>query len=327
MKDVGAAAPGVPPTVSVPRPLVYASAPVRICDIGGWTDTWFGGPGRVLNISMSPRTEVTLTDGRETPGATDDRLVQAALGEYAQGAPIGVVVSSGVAAGSALGTSSALAVALVGALLALRGRIPAARLVASEAHRLESEVLGEECGVQDQLAAAFGGICYVKVDHYPNAEVEPLPAWPGFHDLLSTVYLGEPHVSSEVHRDVIAGGDRNWLQGLRAAAAAARRAVTEQDLDAFGMAMRDNTDAQRALHPDIVGDSASEVIDVAMSTDAIGWKVNGAGGAGGSVTTLHRSVAERLRFESEIERATPARVLPLRPDQIGLSVELAQTRM
>ena len=34
--------------------MITASAPVRVCDNGGWTDTWFGGPGRVLNIAVSP---------------------------------------------------------------------------------------------------------------------------------------------------------------------------------------------------------------------------------------------------------------------------------
>ena len=31
--------------------MIESSAPVRICDNGGWTDTWFGGPGRVLNMA------------------------------------------------------------------------------------------------------------------------------------------------------------------------------------------------------------------------------------------------------------------------------------
>lgn len=295
--------------------------------MGGWTDTWFGGPGRVLNIAVSPRIEVTLSGAVEIPGTTNDRLVQSALDEYAAGAAIGVAVTSGVAPGSALGTSSALAVALVGALLALRGRDPAPLLVASEAHRLESEVLGEECGVQDQLAAAFGGISYLSVDQYPHAKVESLPPWPGLHDVLSTVYLGEPHISSDVHREVIAAGDRRTLRRLRAAAAVARTAVLDQDLDAFGTAMRDNTEAQRALHPLIVGDSAMEVIGIARSTGAIGWKVNGAGGAGGSVTVLHRSPAETSQFSQEVEKASPARLLQLRPARSGLSVTLGGKRI
>ena len=41
--------------------MIVASVPVRICDNGGWTDTWFGGPGRVLNIAVVPGVEVAVT--------------------------------------------------------------------------------------------------------------------------------------------------------------------------------------------------------------------------------------------------------------------------
>ena len=40
--------------------MIEASVPVRICDIGGWTDTWFGGPGRVLNVAVTPGVEVSI---------------------------------------------------------------------------------------------------------------------------------------------------------------------------------------------------------------------------------------------------------------------------
>ena len=43
------------------EPLVItASTPVRVCDNGGWTDTWFGGPGRVFNIAVTPGVEVSI---------------------------------------------------------------------------------------------------------------------------------------------------------------------------------------------------------------------------------------------------------------------------
>src|ERR1700719_3920435 len=40
--------------------MIEASVPVRICDNGGWTDTWFGGPGRVLNVAVAPGVEVSI---------------------------------------------------------------------------------------------------------------------------------------------------------------------------------------------------------------------------------------------------------------------------
>ena len=41
-------------------PRVVATAPTRICDCGGWTDTWFAGHGAVLHIAIMPGVRVTV---------------------------------------------------------------------------------------------------------------------------------------------------------------------------------------------------------------------------------------------------------------------------
>lgn len=306
--------------------LARASVPVRTCDIGGWTDTWFGGPGRVLNIAASPGIEVTVERAEGPPPGDRDRLVQAALDEFPTGVGFDVRVSSQVPAGSALGTSSAVAVALIGALTALRGDASSPADTARAAHRLETVVLGEECGLQDQIAAAHGGISFIQVDSYPEAVVESLPGWPALDDLLSTVYLGKPHVSSEMHREIIERGDRGALDAMRAAAVSAREAVLSADLDAFAEAVRVNAQAQQHLHPDIVGPDAVEAIGLARSSGALAWKVNGAGGDGGSLAVVHESPAARAAFEDAVQNTTRWLVLPLRFSARGLAVELNPAR-
>ena len=39
---------------------MHATAPIRICDLGGWTDTWVARHGAILNIAVSPRVEVSV---------------------------------------------------------------------------------------------------------------------------------------------------------------------------------------------------------------------------------------------------------------------------
>ena len=39
---------------------VNAVAPIRICDIGGWTDTWFSKHGAVFHIAVYPYVEVQI---------------------------------------------------------------------------------------------------------------------------------------------------------------------------------------------------------------------------------------------------------------------------
>jgi len=37
-----------------PSRIINATAPIRICDIGGWTDTWVARRGQVFNIAVQP---------------------------------------------------------------------------------------------------------------------------------------------------------------------------------------------------------------------------------------------------------------------------------
>ncbi|MDQ1509003.1 MAG: D-glycero-alpha-D-manno-heptose-7-phosphate kinase [Actinomycetota bacterium] len=326
--------------------VIEASVPVRICDNGGWTDTWFGGPGRVLNIAVTPGVEVSI---RATAGPIPvvldvenfgDRysvvpgesrvarhpLLEAAIDVLPPPGDLAVEVSvrSAVPAGCGAGTSAAVAVALLGALGAVRAEHPSPREVAYAAHRLEVDVLGVESGIQDQLSAAFGGINYLEIDPYPEATVHTLPSWEELSARLTLVFLGRAHDSSGLHRQVIENVARHGsgvFSRLRDAAVAARVAVLAHDLDAFGQAMIANTEAQSSLHPELVGADARRVIEVAAAQGAVGWKVNGAGGDGGSVTIL--SVSQEAKFAIEPRVAaldTRYRVLPIQVSSVGLEV-------
>lgn len=325
---------------------IEVSVPVRICDLGGWTDTWFGGPGRVVNVAVRPGVEVSLrvTSAPDpvvlaiedsdpypiVPGRA--RVARFALVEAAidmlpppSGVHLEVTLRSAVPAGCGAGTSAAVAVALLAGLSAVRAETRPRREIAYAAHRLEVEVLGGESGIQDQLSAAFGGINYLEIDRYPEATVHSLPAWPELDAGLTLVFAGRAHDSASVHRRVIEHvADRRSaaaLARLRDAALAARDAVLAQDLHAFGAAMIANTDAQRDLHPALVGADAAKVIELAKSHGAIGWKVNGAGGDGGSVTVLHAGANAKAAFEDRVRAFDPRyRVLPVRIDLAGLDV-------
>jgi D-glycero-alpha-D-manno-heptose-7-phosphate kinase len=325
--------------------VIEAWAPIRICDHGGWTDTWFGGPGRVLNVAVSPGVEVSVaataaTDGvildvrafgdryRVVPGAARvprHPLLEAAIDAFPPPGDDGVeiTVACGVPAGCGTGTSASVAVALVGALARLKDQPGSPPEVAHAAHRLEVEVLGGESGIQDQLSAAFGGINFLEIDSYPHARVQPLPPWEELSARLTLVFLGRPHDSSAIHRRVIDQAKNTGataLGRLRVAAAAARDAVIAQDLESFGRAMIANTEAQMLLHAGLIGTDARRVID-SVAAHALGWKVNGAGGDGGSLTLLSAGPDAKHALEQRIT-ALDARyqLLPVHISWAGLEV-------
>jgi len=119
-----------------------------------------------------------------------------------------------------------------------------------------------------------------------------------------------------------AGPGHPPLAALREAAAQARDAVVAGDLAMLGGAMRANTEAQRRLHAALIGVDAQRVIAIARARGALGWKVNGAGGEGGSLAVLcGPDPGDRTLFETAILAASPAyRLVPVSIARKGLCV-------
>lgn len=309
----------------MPRPvrIVHARAPLRVNDIGGWTDTWFARKGRVLNLAVGPPVEVqvkAVRNERKTQGGPrilvhaenygqsfrvdPDRpstslhpLIQMSIQAVSPPREMSLEIRlhSPVPAGISTGTSASVCVALLGALDFLGGGRRGPAGLAALAHRVETEKLGRQSGIQDQISAAYGGICFIDMKGYPKAEVERLRPDRAFvrelERRLCLVYLGRPHSSSDIHESVIdrlekEKGRSAALVRLAGFAARGRRALLGGDLEAYGGIMIENNEAQRALHPRLVSERADRVIAIARKHGASGWKVNGAGGKGGSLTVL-----------------------------------------
>ena len=105
------------------------------------------------------------------------------------------------------------------------------------------------------------------------------------------IYLGKAHSSSALHEEVIAfleekGSQFEIILELRDLAERAKDLLLKGDLDSFGKVMIENNECQRSLHSGLISEEADSVIEIAKKYKAIGWKVNGAGGKGGSLTIL-----------------------------------------
>jgi D-glycero-alpha-D-manno-heptose-7-phosphate kinase len=333
------------------RSWVKVQAPVRVFDAGGWTDTWFSGHGMVCHLAVQPGAEVFIRRCQEQEGAgvvqlhlpafaTDypvpldeppghHPMLEAALRRWAPaGCLLDVTLSSPVPPGSSLGTSASVLVALVAALQAVGGGSPDASQLARSAHEVETVDLGRQSGVQDQVAAAFGGANFVTIAPYPDFEVrslEILPqTWASLNNRVMTVYLGGRHDSSAIHSTVIErlGGEnegtQKLMQPLRVAAERAATALVAGDLEEYGEAMIANTEGQSALHPGLISPPARDLIELARENGAIGWKVNGAGGHGGTVTFLSPEDPGKLR--AALEKPDGLVLLDLLPTKKGAVV-------
>jgi D-glycero-alpha-D-manno-heptose-7-phosphate kinase len=92
--------------------------------------------------------------------------------------------------------------------------------------------------------------------------------------------------------------------------------------------MSQNTEAQGRLNPALISQDAARIIDIAREHGALGWKVNGAGGEGGSVTLLcgdSSSVKRTLIREIEQENRL-FKNIPLYLSRFGLRVWESQPK-
>jgi D-glycero-alpha-D-manno-heptose-7-phosphate kinase len=102
----------------------------------------------------------------------------------------------------------------------------------------------------------------------------------------------------------------------------ARDAVYDGDFVALGKAMSANTEAQRNLHPALVSAEAQQIIEIAEKHGALGWKVNGAGGEGGSFDHSQRLLMSQKRnMIQAIEQTNPLfQNIPVYLSRFGLRV-------
>ena len=335
--------------------MINSVAPIRVCDNGGWTDTWFAGYGRIFNIGVYPYAEVQI--GVHAPGTRPDRitihaenygeryavnpekhwdkhpLLEAAI-EYMHipnDLCLEITIFSEAPSGASTGTSAAVTVALIGALDLLTPGRMTPHEVAIAAQKIETEMLGQQCGIQDQLCSAYGGINYIEMFNYPHASVSqinvPNSIWWELERRLVLIYLGKSHSSSNVHEMVIkglenAGPDCKQLEDLRQTAPRSRDAIYAGDFNELGAAMTDNSEAQRRLHPALISPEAQKISEIAQAHGALGWKVNGAGGDGGSLTLLTgaESAVKRTMIREIEQENSLFKHIPIYLSRYGLRV-------
>lgn len=316
---------------------VWAHAPVRIADVGGWTDTWFAGEGAVTNVAVEPGAWARVTLGPAPAGsppapptvstpdlASPSALLRRVLDRWwadrrdclvGDRSVLSVEVGAAPPPGSSLGTSAAVLVALAAALATAAGDDAEPDVLARRAFEAETGPGGRESGVQDHVAAAWGGISHIAVRHpgwIRTAVAPPEPIETDLRTRLVTFHLGGGHDSSALHRAVIAGleeGDQRGAAALRRLsrlADAAARALRDGRLEEWSATLTEATEAQAQLHPDLVCDRARRLIEAAMTAGAVGAKVNGAGGEGGTVTVVGPSDPERrLAMVRSLTREIP----------------------
>ncbi len=294
---------------------VTASAPCRI-DMGGTLDikTIFL-PLRHLspstfNLALDLRTTVTVspyTRNRIRVSSRGFDRVDFPCGRAAFDHPLGLMfaipaffnasgiqvdIDSSSPPRSALGGSSAAAVALIAALAGASdtvGQISKENLVIT-AHALEESVARVPCGLQDQLAAAYGG---VHAWHWQPVPGNPLQfaRQPLFVDgreneleaCFLVAYCGIPHESKDINSQWLAhflqAREPDIWQRIVASTNGFIAALEKNDIEQAVAMMDAEVDERQKMTPGVFDDMGLKLV-IAARKNGCGARFTGAGGGG-----------------------------------------------
>jgi D-glycero-alpha-D-manno-heptose-7-phosphate kinase len=292
---------------------VEACAPLRISFAGGGTDVppypaTHGGAVLSATISRSARARVRARPDQEYHVESLDLmaraafaphelvfnghldLVKAVLRELAPERGLDLTLATDAPPGSGLGSSSALVVAMLAAVGVAGGAQWSPAELAQRAYQVERIDLKIEGGMQDQYAAAFGGLNFIEFHGEEEVTVRPLrvPAETvqELERSLLLAWSGRSRTDDGILRrqvDGVLGGSARSLESLEAMKALAtgmRDALLRGDLADFADGLHEGWRQKRRLASGIATPRLDELYAVGRRAGAAGGKVLGAGGGG-----------------------------------------------
>ena len=191
--------------------------------------------------------------------------------------------------GTGLGSSSSFTVGLLHALHAFAERYASAEQLAREACTIEIERCGEPIGKQDQYAAAFGGLNYIRFNPDDSVTVEPIICRRATIEKLQshiiTFYTGITRSASGIlqHQQKAVDTEKKKQAVMRRMvdqAHALRDQLQRNDLTSFGESLHEGWQLKKSLTTGISTGLIDDWYAAARKAGALGGKLLGAGAGG-----------------------------------------------
>lgn len=186
-----------------------------------------------------------------------------------------------------LGTSSSFSVGMLNAFYTMQGISKTRRELADDAIYLERVLCGEAGGIQDQIAAAFGGFNRIdfSADGYTVRPLEiPDERKQRLNSNLLMFFTGLSRYSFEIQettREAMSRKKTELTEMLKMVDAAEKILIDPKcSLGDFGRLLNETWLLKRSISSKISTDYIDECYEKAMNAGALGGKLLGAGGGG-----------------------------------------------
>ena len=288
---------------------ISASAPTRIDLAGGTIDIWplylFHPGAQTLHVAISLRAHAWIErrpdDRIELVSEDTDRMVNLPADQLSAddtlpllgrlvhrfgGRGVRLTTRGESPAGAGLAGSSALNIAICGALARFRGEDLDPDFLMDVAKDVEAQVIHVPTGLQDYRPAMYGGIAALELEAGRPVRV-PLDVDPlELQQRLVLCYTGEPRNSGTNNWDITKrhiDGDRHvfdCFERIRDTAAAMRAALVQGDWETTARCLATEWENRKRLAPGVTTPAIDALVARAMAAGAQGAKVCGAGGGG-----------------------------------------------
>ncbi|MCZ6819030.1 MAG: dehydrogenase [Calditrichaeota bacterium] len=300
--------------------IVRSKAPLRLGLAGGGTDVspysdQFGG--YVLNATIDMYAyctiEVTNTDKIEIRAADQDLSFESpavdhleidgaldlhkgvynrVVKEFNGGDPLGFKMTtySDALAGSGLGSSSTMVVAILSAFVEWLNLPLGEYDIANLAYQIERKDIGLSGGKQDQYAATFGGFNFMEFYENDRVIVNPLRIKSWILDELETsmvlYFTGVSRESAKIIDEQARNVAENKqtsidaMHQLKADALVMKEALLKGEIQRFAKHLNKSWEAKKKMAHTITNQAIDEIYQAALDAGAISGKISGAGGGG-----------------------------------------------
>jgi D-glycero-alpha-D-manno-heptose-7-phosphate kinase len=242
-------------------------------------DRWVGSAAPFLRADDCPLTLHRAVYNRIVAQFNDDQPISLRL-----------TTSSDAPAGSGLGSSSTLVVALVAVFRELLSLPLGDYELAHLAYEIERIDAGLAGGMQDQYAASFGGFNFIEFYGADRIIVNPLRVKRWIVNELEACSLlyftGFSRESAHIIEDQREHTRKRHsvaldaLHAVKREATIMKEAVLKGDFDLLARSMRDGWQAKKLTSTRVSNTHIDTVLDAAFASGATAAKVSGAGGGG-----------------------------------------------
>ena len=186
--------------------------------------------------------------------------------------------------GLGLASSSALSVGVLNALHAYKGDKVTKEQLAKEAIDIEINRLGQQIGIQDQYAVAFGGFNKYTFYKDDTVGIEPIKL-KNSRELLDNLmffYTGQARDSKQifVEQKKTTENKKEILDGLIEIAEEAMQCIKDDNFLEFGRLLDKSWKIKKKFASGVSNELIDTMYSLAMDNGALGGKILGAGGGG-----------------------------------------------